>query len=230
LSLETFGTPGDLYIDRGVDVNPNRPIFTGDVFDSVAIAGVQESGMAIVVAHPCSMRAGTSLKPRILMAAVMEHVSAGPNAWTRGFFDLTPLPDLVASGLHVGSFEELGQARGAELDAGHRLACLSPFGVNLLQQRFIFYLTRLEVPTFRLQEAFGQYFEEVDLLEDWIDNLEGGNIDGRTAAGLFDTFLRTDLGAGRTLQKDLRDPQGRASVRQACQVEARRIIQELGAE
>jgi len=226
LSLETFGTPGDLYIARGVDVNPNRPIFTGDVFDSVAIAGVQESGMAIVVAHPCSMRAGTNLKPRILVAAVTEHASAGPNAWTRGFFDLTPLPDLVGSGLHVGSFEELGQARSAELDAGQRLACLSPFGVNLLQQRFIWYLTRLETPTFRLQEAFGQYFEEVDLLEDWIDNLEGGGIDAPTATALFDAFLRTDLGAGRTRQKDLRDPQRRASVRQACQVERRRIMQE----
>jgi hypothetical protein len=163
LSLETFGTPGDLYLARGVDVNPNRPIFTGDVFDSVAIAGVQESGVAMVVAHPCSMRVGTSLQPSILMAAVKEHASAGSNAWTRGFFDLTPLPDLIASGLHVGSFEELGQARSAELDAAQRLACLSPLGVNLLQQRFIWYLTRLEVPTFRLQEAFGQYFEEVDL-------------------------------------------------------------------
>lgn len=64
------------------------------------------------------------------------------------------------------------------------------------------------------------------ILEDWIDNLQSGGIDASTATGLFDAFIRAELGAGRTLQKDLRDPQRRASVRQACQVEARRIMHE----
>ena len=223
MSLETFGVPGDLYVARGADVNPNRPVFTGDVFESVPIAGVQDAGMAVVVAHPCSMRTGAELKPRILMAAVDEHAPTGPNAWSRGFFDLTPLPDLTDRGLHVGSFEQLGQARTIDLDIGSRRACLSPFGVNLLQQRFIWYLTRLEVATFRLQEAFSHFFEEVDVMEDWIDTLRDSGMDGEDATRRFDAFIRTDLGGGRTLQTDLRDPQRRASVRQACRAEAQRL-------
>jgi len=53
-------------------------VFTGDVFESVPIAGVQDAGMAVVVAHPCSMRTGAELKPRILMAAVDEHAPTRP--------------------------------------------------------------------------------------------------------------------------------------------------------
>jgi hypothetical protein len=37
LSLETFETPDDLYLARGDEVNPLRPLFTGDVVAGVAI-------------------------------------------------------------------------------------------------------------------------------------------------------------------------------------------------
>ena len=50
MSLETFETPGDLYLARGDEVNPLRPLFTGDVVADVAVPGVQDGGMAMVVA------------------------------------------------------------------------------------------------------------------------------------------------------------------------------------
>ena len=37
MSLETFETPDDLYLARGDEVNPLRPLFTGDVVAGVAI-------------------------------------------------------------------------------------------------------------------------------------------------------------------------------------------------
>lgn len=129
----------------------------------------------------------------------------------------------MGTGLHVANFEELGRTRPANLDASRRLACLSTFGINLLQQRFIWYLTRLEVPTFRIHEPFGHFFEEVDLMEEWIDTLASGGVGLRDATRLFDDFIRADRGEGRALQMELRDPQRRTSVRQACAAEARRI-------
>lgn len=226
MSLETFGIAADLYTARGPEVNPNRPVFTGDVFDSMPVPGVQDAGPVVVVAHPCSMRgAGARLKANVVVATVTDHTPIGQNAWTRGFFDLTPLPDLVGQDLHVGSFEHLGQARSTDLQAAGRLACLSQFGVNLLQQRLIWYLTRLEVETFRLQEAFGHFFEEVDLMEDWLDTLTSVGIAVSEATSSFDTFLSTDRG-GRTFRNDLRDPQRRSAVRQACLAEARQRLEQ----
>jgi hypothetical protein len=54
--LETYSNPEDIYLARGSDVPIARPVFTGDVFDDVPIPGVQNQGLAIVVAHPCSIR------------------------------------------------------------------------------------------------------------------------------------------------------------------------------
>jgi len=143
LSLETFEKPGDLYLARVDDVNPLRPLFTGDVVADVAIPGVQDGGMAVVVAHPCSMRGkDAQLEPRALVASVVERDKIGRAAWAKGNFGLMPLPDLLEVGkLWVARLDDIGKALTADIMAGVRVACLSPFGVNLLQQRFIWRLT-----------------------------------------------------------------------------------------
>lgn len=107
-----------------------------------------------------------------------------------------------------------------------RLACLSVPGINLLQQRLIWHLTRFEVETFRLHEAFAHTFEEADLLEEWNDVVLDGGVTEAEATVLFEEFIRADLGNGRTLQKGLRDPQRRSSVRSAVRAEARRVVSE----
>jgi hypothetical protein len=49
-----------------------------------------------------------------------------------------PLPDLLESGnLWVARLDDIGKALTADIVTAARVACLSPFGVNLLQQRFI---------------------------------------------------------------------------------------------
>ena len=143
MSLETFEKPCDLYLARGDDVNPLRPLFTGDVVADAAIPGVQDRGMAVVVAHPCSMRGkDAQLEPRALVASVVERDKIGRAAWAKGNFGLMPLPDLLEVGkLWVARLDDIGKALTADIMAGVRVACLSPFGVNLLQQRFIWRLT-----------------------------------------------------------------------------------------
>jgi len=231
LSLETFEQPGDLYLARGDDINPLRPLFTGDVVADVAIPGVQDGGMAVVVAHPCSMRGkDAQLEPRMLAASVAEHGKVGRAAWAKGNFGLMPLPDLLEAGkLWVARLDDIGKAVTADMMTGVRVACLSPFGVNLLQQRFIFRLTRHEVPTRLLQEVSAHVFEEADLLEEWSDAVCAAGMSREKATASFEALIRGDCGGGKTLQGDLRDPQRRSSVRIACRAEAARAAARLAA-
>jgi len=228
LSLEIFETPDDLYLARGEDVNPLRPLFTGDVVADVAIPGVQDEGMAIVVAHPCSMRGkDAQLEPKVLVAAVRERETMGRLAWAGGHFGLMPLPDLLVAGrLWVARLDDLGKALTEQVSAGTRVACLTPLGVNLLQQRFIWRLTRHEVPTHQLQEASAHVFEEADLLEEWNETVCAAGLPPAQAAASFEAFMRADRGGGKTRQDDLRDPQRRSTVRIDCRVEARRLAEE----
>lgn len=167
MNLDTFNDPEELYRARGTDVNLNRPLFTGDVLRNVAIPGSQDGGMALILAHPCSFRrAEGKLAERILVAAVREAPRQGGNAWTRGFLDRMPLPDLDGVGFWAAYFEDMGRADTNTLLRTDRLACLSDVGVNMLQQRLTCHLTRVEVPTHQFNQAFSHTYEEADLLED----------------------------------------------------------------
>lgn len=227
MSLETYVNAADLYLSRGQDVNPRRPLFTGDVFADVAIPGIQSSGMAMIIAHPCTLRGKhAQLKEHVLVAAVRDHAEPGKGAWAKGYFGLMPLPRLVDAGFHVVRFDDMGRAQTADLLQTQRLACLSVPGINLLQQRLIWHLTRFEVETHRLHEAFAHTFEEADLLEEWNEVVCDAGIAETEAATLFEGFIRADRGGDRTLQEDLRNPQLRASVRSAVRAEARRLAAE----
>lgn len=227
MALETYDDPSDLYLARGPEVNEHRPLFTGDVLGNVAVPDVQDTGMAMIIAHPCSMRGPEAkLNDVVLVAAAEPHSPVGPGAWTKGYFDTMPLPDLTPSGMHVARFSQLGTARSADLSTPSRLACLSVYGVNLLQQRLIWYLTRFEVPTFRLQEAFAHTYEEADILEEWTGILCEAGWATEDAAARFEAYIRATTGSGSSLQQDLRDPQRRPAVRLACRAEARRLVRE----
>ena len=54
------------------------------------------------------------------------------------------MPDLDGDGLWVAHLDLLGRATTADLLATQRVACLSESGVNMLQQRLTFHLTRAE--------------------------------------------------------------------------------------
>lgn len=102
--------------------------------------------------------------------------------------------------------------------------------MNLLQQRFIWRLTRHEAPTYLLQEVPAHVFEEADLLEEWSDTVCAAGATQEQAAASFEAFVRADCGGGSTLQGNLRDPQRRSTVRGACRAEAERAARERCAE
>lgn len=229
MSLETYSSADDLYLARGREVNLRRPLLTGDVFKEVEIPGVGDEELAVLCAHPCSMRGlHAQLADRVLVGAVRDHAPVRREEWMKGFFDRMPLPELLASGeLHVAHLDLVGRARTKDLGVGRRVACLSNFGINLLQQRFVWHLTRCAVETFKFHEACSHALAEVDLLEDWNDILCEAGLAEPDALTRFDSFIRDRREGGRTRQDDLRDPQRRASVRSACRTEALRIASEV---
>lgn len=217
MSLDTWEVAERLYLARGLEVPARRPLFTGDVIDDVAIPGVQKTGTAMIVAHPCSMRSGPALADRILAAAVTPHDHVPAHKWTDGYHDRMPLPDLRGdgAGFEVARLGQVGLAATTDLNSGIRIATLSPFGVNMFQQRNVFYLTRVEIPTADFWDAFANTYEEADLIQEWIEDLEDEET-VETLTAQFEDWIRKD-----SRQERLRDPQQRASVRAELRKELR---------
>ena len=220
MGLSGWETPTSLYLARGDEVSKFRPLFTGDVFHGVKVPGVEDADGLMLVAHPCAMRAGPILSKSILAVAVRKHAAQAPSHWSKGFFNRMPLPDLHDDGdsFHVGWLEQMASVATEQLEQGTRIACLSTVGVNLLQQRLIFHLTRLEVETSTLWTAFSHTYEESDLLEEWIEGLH--NVDPAPAES-FDLWLRD---GSPTRQDRIKDVQYRSQVRVEMRAEiARRV-------
>lgn len=221
MTLETYADPADLYLARGGEVNPNRPLFTGDIFENVEIPGVADRGLAMIVAHPCSFRGGHGhLEDQVLVARILPKAKEGAGAYRSGHYDETPLPFLIGDGHWIGRLDLVGLCTVAELEASTRIGCLSVFGINLLQQRLTCHLTRAEIPTHLFHEAFAHTFEEAELLENWCDDLCSAGWARNDAAEEFERFIRSER---PSYQQRLRDPQLRAAVRQACRKESKRL-------
>ena len=78
-------------------------------------------------------------------------------------------------------FDELYFAGPEQLIPERRAACLSPYGVNLLLQRWVFHNTRVVVGTPDFQKVSGGPYEEADLTEEWVDERTGAGLDVRDA-------------------------------------------------
>jgi hypothetical protein len=223
VTLETFVTAEDLYLYRGGDVNPRRPLFTGDVFQNLASAPEDGSTMAMIIAHPCTFRgANAQLGELVSVVSVLQHERVGPGAWTRGHFDKSPLPELTTED-YVGRLDHVRSISTQELQSAERIASLSAFGINLLQQRIVWHLTRTKVETYLFHEANAHNFEEADLLEEWNDDL-CSVMPIEDSVRSFDEFLGAEKAGGGSLRADLREAQLRSAVRTACRAEARRLL------
>ena len=192
----------------GGDVNPFRPLFTGDIYTSIDIPGLGES-LAIVIGHPCSFRGRNGrLNQRTPVASIEAHEKVSAPRWAKGFFNRMPLAGLPLDNMfHVARLDRFGLALTSEILETTRIACLSHTGINQLQQRLVFHQTRLVVPTAKFHEAFDHTYEEADLLEEWCTDLEStgpGTVSG------FEAWIR---GGRPSRQELLRQPQQRAQVR-----------------
>ena len=196
----------------------------GDVFEGVTIPGSEpEPGPVMILTHPCSMRRGAELKPRLLVARVSRREPPLALPW-KGHYSILPLPDLMSAGgageEWRADFEEIGMVSTSSLDLGRRVACLDDLGISLLNQRHAHFFTRYVVETVVLYEQAANVLIEAELMEDWIDAAVDAEdpeweekVDRETRA--FDEFLahRRDL---------LKDVAQRSTVRRAVRDEIRR--------
>lgn len=220
--------PDSLYRARADEVSPNRPIFTGDVFVGVEVHALGEikTKDVIVLQHPCSLRTnGVDFHPRLLVAEIRRHKII--ENWT-GHVAKMPLPELfvaVTSGRRhqAAFFDELYFVAPEQLLPESRAACLSPLGVNLLLQRWVFHNSRVVAETWKVQEVTSGPYEEADLTEEWVDERTLAGINAHDAMFEALDWLRAASANGETRQRMLEDPQKRSPVRQEMRAHLRSL-------
>lgn len=223
--LESPPSADALYLYRADEVLPHRPVQTGDVFDGVEIPGLDDGpGLAIVLNHPCSMRSkGVDLVDRLQMARVTQHAEVPLKAW-KGYQRVMPLPDLLQDDDHYAvQFSDFGLVRSDRIGLDRRVACLDPLGINLLQQRFIFYISRFIAPTLELHKSCAAVFHEIAFMEEWNTAWDEAGFPADDAASAFHDWIRDDGGSGRTRQSRLPEEQQRAPIRREMRAHLREL-------
>ncbi len=106
--LDSPASEDEIYLARAGEVDPYRPICQGDIFGNVEIPGLAGRTRAMVLSHPCAMRAGPRLRARVTVAPVSDHQNIPLAEWSTGHLRLMPLPVLDP--------EQPGQAHAAKLE------------------------------------------------------------------------------------------------------------------
>src|SRR6266498_1119277 len=156
--LDAPESPDELYEARGDEVSLARPILQGDVFDGIELPGLgADPGLALILSHACSMRAGPRLKPFVTMGRIKQRSQQiRLEDWSDGYLYALPLPELQNPGAEdlffYADFNEISAVRSESLDRQKRVACLSSVGLQLLQQRQAFHYTRVKVDLGRIHE------------------------------------------------------------------------------
>jgi hypothetical protein len=212
--LETPDDPESIYLARADEVGEHRPMFTGDVYQ------LEDDRLVMILQHPCALRAGPDLHPKLLIAVV------GPDTlrsnWAKAPFTKMPLPKLVDDNDYSADFVNLDTVESAILIACSRVAVLSHFGVNLLMQRWAHQCTRLAVPTHTYFDATIAEFDEADLIEEWIDDRVGEGAEAQAAGDECDSWLNEKVFGSRR-RTLLRDRQQASSVRRDARAHRRSV-------
>ncbi len=189
--MEAPRAASELYLARGDEVSPWRPVMTVDVFADVDIPGVEpwdgdEEKLAMVVAHPCAMREGPRLKSRLSVVRVVSCQEILLSEWPKRHFSLMPLPDLAGAAAegeeresepppavvhHAAIFELRGRVETSALDLAKRRACLTEEGVAYLHQRMCHNDTRHPPSVRELMTACAGVFAEIEQAEEWNEAL-----------------------------------------------------------
>lgn len=205
--LESPSSFDELYQARGEDVELRkyRPLFTGDVLRLV------DGRLVALLQHPCSMRHGTTLVPRLLAAAVKPWDHDVPSKWN-GHFRRMFLPSLDEVSDFAIDFDEMDLIEATTALAAERLTVLSQEGVNLLMQRWVNHQSRVIVLTSTINDMIEGQFDEADLTCDAVTDLVEVGMEPDEALAKVDAWL-DDGPRGSTKREALIDPQKRSTVR-----------------
>ncbi|MCW2540966.1 MAG: hypothetical protein JWN95_2691 [Frankiales bacterium] len=219
--------PDALYDER-TDVSRARPLLQGDVFDGVALPGFGDTPMKVqVVAHPCAMRTGANLTPRITVAPVAKSQAVTGNGW-EGNLRVMPLAELIDGKNFATKLVDVTACPAELLTREHRIATLSHRGIYVLQQRIVKHYTRLEMPLELLRRESAPVLTEAEIQQDWLEAvLTDAELDDDDAiaaeAGVFEEWLREGT---PSRQRRLRTEIHHADVRREAQRAATQRAQE----
>ena len=101
----------------------------------------------------------------------------------------------------------------------NRVACLSPRGVNLLLQRWVYHSSRVIVPSSDFNTAVSPVYEQADIIEEWcgIALASGRALDEATRDA--HAWLG-EVEGGLTRERALQAPERRALIRRQARVAA----------
>jgi hypothetical protein len=212
-----------LYDERG-NVSWARPLLQGDMFDGIVLPGFGDQPMKIqIINHPCAMRMGANLTPRITVAPVEPYPAViGQRGWD-GNLRVMPLPELIDEEHFATKLIDITAAPSELLIRARRIATLSHQGIYILQQRLIKHYTRVEMPLELLRRESAAVLTEGVLQWDWVEDVltEEEQVDEsaiEAEAKMFDTWLGEGDPPRRQL---LRDEIHHTDIRKQAQRAAR---------
>ena len=168
--LELPLQPEDLWLANG-NVPAARPFLQGDVFRDTT---TNVNGLAVILTHPCSMRAGYKMRPQQTLARIEGiRPPATESLWRSEYLDYMPLPGLfhssIGNGYPAADFRLIATVPSSDLRPDDRVASLSNAGILRLQQRLAHYMTRVVIDLPTLSEACEAVLIEADLQEEWVE-------------------------------------------------------------
>lgn len=221
--LDAPDEDAQIYEARGDEVDDLRPICQGDVFDGLTLPGFDQCDHKLVLLsqHPCSLRKGAALRPRVQAVPVRTYRHVAPAMWTTGHLRVFPLPDLDGSQHLAADLSEAGVVTPEQLQSAHRVFTLSQRGILLLQQRIVWTMAHTVIGLDVFEDYNAPALTEVELLEFWNEQLCGDEVDADRADALvavaeeFESYIRAE-----GLQDALTKSDRRADARRIIRTEA----------
>lgn len=210
--------PDALYDERA-DISRARPLLQGDIFDGVVLPGFGDDPRKVqVVAHPCAMRTGASLAPRITVAPVETYQVVSGKAW-EGHPRVMPLAELGKGTNFASKFVDITACPVELLTRDRRIATLSNRGIFVLQQRLIKHYTRIEMALEVLRSQSAPVLTEAELLWHWLEVVltESEIADDEALDGEAEVFEEWMRSGSPSRQERLRAETNHADVRKDAQ-------------
>lgn len=196
------------------------------MFDGIVVPGFGEEPMKVqIVSHPCAMRTGANLTPRITVAPVEPHAAVIGKAWD-GSLRVMPLAELGDGEHFATKFVDVTAAPAQLLTRARRIATLSHQGIYVLQQRLIKHYTRVEMPLELLRRESAAVLTEAYLQWEWLEEVltdaEQANESAIEAtAKVFDDWLGEGTPSRRELlREEIHHADVRRQVRRAARERA----------
>jgi hypothetical protein len=216
-----------IYLSVGEVVEDVRPINQGDVFRGITLPGFEEGhhDMVMLTTHPCSLRAGPKLKPRMQAAPLIRSKAVVPGQWTSQHKRSMPLPGVLGDGkFYTATLTETSIVTPEQLSTAERIAALSDDGLHLLQQRIVWACTHTVMKLDTIADYSAPVLAEIELLEEWNIGLGAHYEEDRptrlaTVASDFEEFIKTS-----GVQADLQLSRKRGDARRRAREELQRRL------